>query len=89
MNQWERIILSTLWICGWFGYFQDHLFYIYVLIHVYDLTLCFDRPSNEPTREKSHSVHFESVVDLAGPVSDSMTMHKEMVGILSFKIFMW
>ena len=63
---------------------QNNLFDICVL--KYDLMLYFDRPMNEPTREKSHSVHFESVVDLAGPVSDSMTMHKEMVSILLFEI---
>ncbi|XP_072039356.1 LOW QUALITY PROTEIN: uncharacterized protein [Amphiura filiformis] len=40
-----------------------------------------DRPPTKHEREKysKHSVHFESVVDLAGPVSDAMTMYKEVI----------
>ena len=36
----------------------------------------------ERDRTSSPSVHFESVVDLAGPVSDSMAMNKELVSII-------
>ena len=48
---------------------------------VIQYNMFFPRPPTKHEREKysKHSVHFESVVDLAGPVSDTMTMYKEVV----------